>query len=65
MMGSLAFSVEDDGMVQLHADLERASKAAASLGPIRRLSDEEEELLVSTPPPQPAPPPLREALTVW
>jgi len=66
MMVSLAFSVEDDGMVQLHADLERASKAVASLGPIRRLSDEEEELLASSaPPPAPARPPLGEALKVW
>jgi hypothetical protein len=65
MMVSLAFSVEDDGMVQLHADLERASKAVASLGPIRRLSDEEEELLASTSAPQPARPPLGEALKVW
>lgn len=65
MMGSLAFSSEDDGMVQLHADLERASRAAAALGPIRRLSDEEEELLASAPQAKPARPPLREALTVW
>jgi hypothetical protein len=65
MMGSLAFSAEDDGMVQLRADLERASKAAASLGPIRRLSADEEELLASAPPPAPARPPLGEALRVW
>lgn len=65
MMGSLAFSAEDDGMVQLRADLERASKAAASLGPIRRLSADEEELLASAPPPAPPRPPLGEALKVW
>lgn len=65
MMGSLAFSAEDDGMVQLHADLERASKAAAALGPIRQLTDEEEDLLASLPPSQPPRPPLQEALTVW
>lgn len=65
MMGSLAFSAEDDGMVQLHADLARASKAAAALGPIRRLSDDEEELLASAPQARPARPPLREAVTAW
>lgn len=65
MMGSLAFAAEDDGMVQLHADLERASKAAAALGPIRQLTDEEEDLLASLPPSQPPRPPLQEALTVW
>jgi len=65
MMGSLAFSAEDDGMVQLHADLERASKAAAALGPIRRLSDEEEELLAVAPAAQPARPPLKESLAAW
>jgi hypothetical protein len=65
MMGNLAFSAEDDGMVQLHADLARASKAAAALGPIRQLSDEEEELLASAPQAAPVRPPLREALTDW
>jgi hypothetical protein len=65
MMGSLAFSAEDDGMVQLQADLERASKTAASLGPIRRLSADEEELLAIAPQTEPARPPLGEALKVW
>jgi hypothetical protein len=65
MMGSLAFSAEDDGMVQLQADLERASKTAASLGPIRRLSADEEELLAIAPQTEPARPPLGEALQVW
>lgn len=65
MMGSLAFAAEDDGMVQLQADLERATKACTALGPIRLLSDEERELLASPALPEPPRPPLGTSLVAW
>lgn len=65
MMGSLSFAVEDDGMVQLHADLDRAAKAWAALGPVRLLSDEEQELLASPVLPPPPRPPLLASVTAW
>lgn len=65
MMGSLSFAAEDDGMVQLHADLDRAAKACADLGPVRLLSVEEQELLASPVLPPPPRPPLMLSLQAW
>ena len=64
-MGSLAFSMEDDGLVQLQADLERAQRAAASLGAVRPLTEDERELLAYDAPPAPPRPPLVEVARRW